>query len=586
VAVEFPPHVLREYALIADGERGALVGPRGDVCWLCAPRWDDLPVCAAMVGGEGCYAVTPTSRYVWGGYYEPGTLVWRSRWVTGDGVVECREALAFPGERHRAVLLRRVLAVDGDARVRVALELAGLRDAHRSPAGVWTGRLAGGVWWRWSGAGGGRTAGPPQADPDGALTVELAVPAGGHHDLVLELGGGDPDGPPPEPDAAWRATECAWRHEVPPLRTLAARDAGQAYAVLRGLTSAGGGMVAAATTSLPERSEAGRNYDYRYVWIRDQCYAGRAAATAGGLPLLDNSVRFVADRLLADGPGLRPAYTVDGGRVPDERALGVPGYPGGSDVIGNQANRQFQLDAFGEALDLFAVAACHDRLTDDGRRAARVAARAIAARWQEPDAGIWELEDRPWTHSRLCCAAGLRQLARYAPSRAEAADWTGLADTIVADTSLHAVHPSGRWQRAPDDPRLDGALLLAALRGAVPAGDPRTLATLTGYVRELTEDGYAYRFRHDDRPLGEAEGAFLLCGFVLSLACWQQGDTLAAHRWFERHRAACGPAGLFSEEYDVRQRQLRGNLPQAFVHALLLECAATLADRDSTDYEP
>jgi alpha,alpha-trehalase len=388
------------------------------------------------------------------------------------------------------------------------------------------------------------------------------------------------------PGEAWRATGEAWRREVPRVKAVAQRDARHAYAVLRGLTGSGGGTVAAATASLPERAEAGRNYDYRYVWIRDQCYAGRAAAAAGGLPLLDGSVRFVAERVLADGPGLRPAYTVDGGRVPDERALGMPGYPGGADVVGNQANRQFQLDAFGEALGLFAVAAEHDRLTPDGMRAARTAAQAVAARWQQPDAGIWELEDRPWTHSRLCCAAGLRQLARYAPGRLEAADWTGLADTIVADTTRWAVHPSGRWQRAPDDPRTDGALLLAGLRGAVPGDDPRTLATLSGYVAELTEDGYAYRFRHDDRPLGDAEGAFLLCGFILALACWQQGDVLAAHRWFERHRTACGPAGLLSEEYDVRQRQLRGNLPQAFVHALLLECAATLTDREPSRYEP
>jgi hypothetical protein len=581
VTLDFPPHVLREYALIADGERGALVGPRGDVCWLCAPRWDSPPVCAALIGGDGAYAVTPVDSYVWGGYYEPGTLIWRSRWVTNDGITECREALAFPGDPDRTVLLRRIQPVDGDAHVRVTLSLARGKDAHREADGSWTGALADGLRWRWTGTGQGRVVGS-----DDELSVELVVPSGKHHDLVLELGPGEPTGRPPVPDEAWRATEDAWRREVPTVRAVAVRDARHAYAVMRGLTSSGGGMVAAVTASLPERSEAGRNYDYRYVWIRDQCYAGRAAAVAGGFPLLDSSVRFVSERLLDDGPGLRPAYTVDGGRVPDERSLGMPGYPGGSDVVGNQANRQFQLDAFGEALGLFAIAAGHDRLTDDGLRAARTAVEAIASRWQEPDSGIWELEDRPWTHSRLSCAAGLRQLAEHAPTRTEAADWTGLADTIVADTTRWAVHPSGRWQRAPDDPRADGALLLPGLRGAIPRDDPRTLATLAGYVAELTDDGFAYRFRHDDNPLDEDEGAFLLCGFFLALACWQQGDVLAAHRWFERSRTACGPAGLFSEEYDVRQRQLRGNLPQAFVHALLLESAVTLAGREPSRYEP
>ncbi|MFF0326613.1 glycoside hydrolase family 15 protein [Nonomuraea angiospora] len=149
---------------------------------------------------------------------------------------------------------------------------------------------------------------------------------------------------------------------------------------------------------------------------------------------------------------------------------------------------------------------------------------------------------------------------------------------MVAETAAHATHPSGRWQRTPDDPRLDGALLLPAIRGAVPAGDPRSRRTLDAYLAALTEDGYAYRFRHDDRPLGETEGAFLLCGFLVALATHQQGDVPAALRWFERNRAACGPAGLPSEEYDVTQRRLRGNLPQAFVHALLLECAARLKE--------
>src|SRR5205085_5951650 len=141
-------------------------------------------------------------------------------------------------------------------------------------------------------------------------------------------------------------------------------------------TSAGGGMVAAATTSLPERARAGRSYDYRYVWIRDQCYAGQAAATAGAPALVDDAVRFVAERLLADGPGLKPAYTVSGGPVPDERRLGLPGYPGGSDIVGNRANRQFQLDAFGEALLLFAAADRLDRLGAAGWDAAETAAAA------------------------------------------------------------------------------------------------------------------------------------------------------------------------------------------------------------------
>ena len=109
-------------------------------------------------------------------------------------------------------------------------------------------------------------------------------------------------------------------------------------------------------------------------------------------PLLDDAVRFVADRLLADGPHLKPAYTIDRRSVPDERQLDLPGYPGGTDIVGNWVNQQFQLDAFGEALLLFAAAAGHDHLDADGWRAAETAAAAIEQRWHEPDAGIWEID--------------------------------------------------------------------------------------------------------------------------------------------------------------------------------------------------
>src|SRR6478609_8472088 len=102
-AARFLPQTLRQYALLADGERGALIGPHGNIVWLCAPTWDSDAVFTALLGGQASYAITPTEPYVWGGYYEPGTLIWRSRWVTQHGIIESREALAFPGDPHRTV---------------------------------------------------------------------------------------------------------------------------------------------------------------------------------------------------------------------------------------------------------------------------------------------------------------------------------------------------------------------------------------------------------------------------------------------------------------------------------------------------
>lgn len=569
------PHVLRGYALIADGERGALVGQRGDLAWMCAPRWDSDAVFATLLGDTSAYTVEPEGHhYVWGGYYEPDTLIWRSRWVTGSGVVECRDALAAPADDAVAVVLRRIVAVAGDAAVTLSLTPAAgfgrdrARDLHCTD-GRWTMRC-GDTRLRWSGA--------PDARPHGdGLAATVHLPAGRHLDLVLEIAVGELPARPPDAPAAWQATERFWRAEVPEIRgTLADRDAGHAYAVLRGLTSRHGGMVAAATTSLPERARRRRNYDYRYSWIRDQCLAGQAIAAGGAYPLLDTAVDFVDARLRADGADLKPAYRVGGGRVPDERQVDLPGYPGGAVTCGNWVNEQFQLDAFGEALLLFAAADRHDRLDRGHWRAVEIAAAAIEQRWDDPDAGIWELDDAWWTHSRLICVAGLRAVARAAPPR-QAARWSTLADQLLAATTARCLDPAtGRWRRTPTDRRPDAALLLPALRGALPPDDPRSLRTLAAIRADLARDGYLYRYRHGDRPLAEEEGAFLLCGQLMALAEHRIGNEVEAVRWFERGRAACGPPGLFTDEFDVRQRQLRGNIPQAFVHALLFETAHRL----------
>ncbi|MFV0137440.1 glycoside hydrolase family 15 protein [Streptomyces sp. HMX87] len=568
-----PPWVLREYAVLADGERGAVVDPEGRIVWLCAPRWHSDAVFSALIGGAGHFTVEPVDPWhVWGGSYEEGTLIRASRWVTADAVIECREALALPSRPDRLVLLRRMRVRRGTARLRMDLDPRPGFGRGRMPGP----RLTDGVW---TAEGGGlrlRLAGAAEARwrPGAGARGELLLREGETHDLVLELAERR-ETEPLDADALWRSTEREWPRAVPDCSRLAApRDARHAYAVLRGLTSASGGMVAAATTSLPERANSGRNYDYRYAWLRDQCYAGLAVAAHGPHQLLDEAVRFVADRVLADGDAVHPAYTVDGRPVGAERSVRLPGYPGGSDLIGNRAAEQFQLDTFGEVLQLFAAAAGHDRLTADAERAAAVAVDAVERNWLRPDAGLWELEQRWWTHSRLSVVAGLRRMAGVLPGRAgrRCAD---LADAVYRETRRRCLTAEGHWRRAADDDGAEAALLVPLARGGLP-DDEGGAATRAFIASRLAEDGYLYRFEHPGQRLGEAEGAFLLCGFFMALATRRLGDRAGAFRWFERTRAACGPSGLFAEEYDVLQRQLRGNLPQAFVHALLLECAVRL----------
>jgi GH15 family glucan-1,4-alpha-glucosidase len=574
------PHVLREYALVADGERGALIGPQGEYSWLCAPRWESDAVFSTLVGGTGSYAVTPREQFVWGGYYEPRSLIWRSRWVTQSAIAECREALAFPGDPHRIVILRQIHVLSGDVELDVRLAPAAqfgrrhLRDLHRDEAGRWTART-GPLRLRWSGAAEASVVGDGEADRHIAMTMTLHE--GDTHDLVLEISDGELPTEPVGAAAAWTETEMAWEDAMPRLGPMAAeRDSELSYAVMRGMTSAGGGMVAASTMSLPERADEGANYDYRYVWIRDQCYAGIAVAADGPHPLLDHALAFVSERLLADGPKLMPAYTTAGQPVPREQKLDLPGYPGGHDILGNHVRDQFQFDTFGETLTLFAAAARHERLTSEHRAAAKVAIDAIGENLQRADSGIWELNENRWAHSRLACAAGLRAAAAYGLGDRGRSQLSAMADTIVADVSSDCLHPGGRWQRAPNDSRVDAALLLPAIRGALPADDPRSKATYRAVQRDLCRDYYVYRFR-PEQGLGSTDSAFLLCGFLMAMAALQQNEIIEAARFFERNRAACGPPGLYSEEYDIRQRQMRGNLPQAFVHAAMFEASSALA---------
>ncbi len=304
----------------------------------------------------------------------------------------------------------------------------------------------------------------------------------------------DSERPRLDPGDLWAATEREWRRAVPDCSALAApRDARHAYAVLRGLTSSAGGMVAAVTTSLPERANTGRSYDYRFAWLRDQCYAGLAVAAHGPHELLDSAVAFTADRIPADGDAVRPAYTVTGEPMPREHALPLPGYPGGSDRIGNEAATQFQLDTFGEALQLFAAAARHNPLAPEAEAAVRVAVDAVERRWPEPDAGLWELENRWCTHSRLSVVCGLRRIAEVLPGK-DSRRCADMADTVLAETRRRCLHPDGYWRRAADDDGPEAALLVPLARGCADADDSSAALTRARIEDTLAQDGYLYRF--------------------------------------------------------------------------------------------
>ena len=363
-----------------------------------------------------------------------------------------------------------------------------------------------------------------------------------------------PAEPPDAGEAVAAPPSGAGRRRSRPLDdSLAPRDARHACAVLRGLTSAGGGMVAAATTSLPERAEQGRNYDYRYAWIRDQCYAGQAAAAAGPDALLDNAVRFVTRAAARGRPrSSNPAYTVTAERSPTSGGCDLPGYPGGSDIVGNWVNKQFQLDAFGEALLLLAAADRHDRLDADGWRAAGSRSTRSRNAGTEPDAGIWEIEPPALDAQPPDLRRRPARRGRAAARRPAAGDGPGWPHASLAGHRRRRVHPVGRWQRAPDDSRVDAALLLPAIRGAAAAGRPAHAGdaarrTQPSSPRTVTPTGSGMTSGRWATPRARS----CCAGSSWRWHCTSRASEIDAARWFERNRAACGPPGLFAEEYDV-----------------------------------
>ena len=382
--------------------------------------------------------------------------------------------------------------------------------------------------------------------------------------------------PPPDPDRPGTATEDAWSRAVPATRGTdrppgrPARLRGAARAHQRRRRDGRRGHMC-----LPERA-GGRNYDYRYAWIRDQCYAGQAVGRRRRRPAAGRRGplhRRTAPRRRA---AAQPAYTVDGGPVPDERTLDLPGYPGGGDKVGNWVNDQFQLDASARCCCCSPPPPRQDRLDARDWRAVadhRRRHRDSAARSRRRDVGARQPLVGPLPTHLRGRAARRRGHAPAGGGRRLEQRWP----THPRQRARDCLHPTGRGSALPTTPRVDAALLLPAIRGALPAETRATVATLRSRPRELAHDGYVYRFRQTNGRW-QAEGAFLLCGFIIALALHQRADEAEAMRWFERNRAACGPPGLLAEEYDVAQRQLRGNLPQAFVHALLLEAAHRLGE--------
>ncbi len=348
-----------------------------------------------------------------------------------------------------------------------------------------------------------------------------------------------------------------------------------------------GAICAAATMSLPEHLGGIRNWDYRYCWPRDAAMSAAALVRLGNtgvaVKLLDWIVGVVDT--LESPDRLRPIYTVTGSMLgPEGEIAELLGYGDSKPVrIGNAASHQVQLDVFGPIVDL--VALLIERggsVTPQYWRLVEAMVHAVAARWNEPDHGIWEIRGpkRHHVHSRVMCWWAVDRaiaVADHLLGRARP-DWAHLRDTIKEDVLTHGWNEeAGAYTTAYGDLSLDAATLWIGITGLTPPTDPRFLKTIEAIEKHLVRDDLVYRYLCDDGLPG-IEGAFLICTTWLVEAYTLVGRHDDARRVLSRVAALAGPTGLLTEEYDPTYKIALGNFPQAYSHLGVLSAAVRLRD--------
>ncbi len=352
-----------------------------------------------------------------------------------------------------------------------------------------------------------------------------------------------------------------------------------------------GAIVAAMTTSLPEAADSGRNWDYRYCWLRDGYFVVNALNRLGTTHTMERYLGYIVN-IAADAAGrpLQPVYRIDGRADLEERIEpALPGYRGMGPVrVGNQAYRQVQHDSYGSAV----LAATHvffdRRLTRRGdealfRRLEPLGELAVAHH-DQPDAGLWELRGsaRVHTYSAVMCWAACDRLARIADHLGlaeRAAYWSGHARIIHAVVCRRAwSERRGAFVASFDGDTMDASLLLLAELGFLAADDPRFAATVEAIATELKRGDFIFRYVEQD-DFGEPENAFLVCTFWYINALAAIGRKDEARALFEKMLAARNRHGLLAEHIDTRTGELWGNFVQTYSMVGLINSAIRLSVR-------
>ena len=583
--------LIEDYAVVGDTMTAALVARDGSIDWLCLPRFDSGACFARLLGTEdhGRWLLRPAGEVTSSARrYLPGSLVLETTWETPDGGVRVLDFMPVRGEH--ADVVRIVEGVRGA--VRMTTELVVRFDYGRTVP--WVRRHDDGVLSLVAGPDALYLATPVETHGENLRTVgEFAVRAGERVPFVLVWDfSHHPRPEPPDPEESLRHTldhwaewtgRCGYEGEW-------AEIVQRSLITLKALTYAPtGGIVAAATTSLPEHVGGVRNWDYRYCWLRDATFTLQALTVAGYTDEAAAWRDWLLRAVAGDVAELQTMYGVAGERRLPEWEVGwLPGYEGSRPVrIGNAAVDQFQLDVYGEVMDA---------LHQNGRAGVghaeaswafqRELLRYLTGAWREPDEGIWEVRGprRHFTHSKVMAWVAFDRAVKAVESfgrEGPVDEWRAVRDEIHADVCAHGYDAArGSFVQSYGATGLDAALLLIPLVGFLPASDPRVAGTVAAIEAELCEDGLVHRYRtaetQDGLPPGE--GAFLACSFWLVDNLTLLGRRAEAETLFRRLVSLANDVGLLSEEYDVRAGRQLGNFPQAFSHVALVNSAYLLAD--------
>ena len=582
---------IEDYGLIGDCETAALVGRDGSIDWLCWPAFDSDACFAGLLGthrhGRWLMApaeeVTKTSRRYW-----DNTLILETRFDTANGTVALIDFM--PPRGNASDVVRLVRGVSG--RVKIMMQLV-IRFGFGADI-PWVKRTEDGAVLAICGQDMTVLRTPVETRGEELTTVaDFWVSEGETIPFVLTYGPSHLPVPKPiNPADALQATEefwtewcshCTYEGEY---RDLVMRS----LITLKALTyEPTGGIVAAPTTSLPEKLGGARNWDYRFCWLRDATFTLLALMNSGYTEEASAWHNWLLRAAAGSPANMQIMYGIKGERRLLEWEAGwLPGYEGAQPVrVGNAAHAQLQLDVYGELMDAFHQSRVAKLKLDDGTWDLECAVlEHLAEVWDQPDHGIWERrgDGKHYVSSKVMTWVAFDRAIKSVEKfgfDAPVERWRTLRDEICRDVCDRGFDArQNAFIESYGSQLLDASILMLPAVGFLPASDPRVLGTIAAIEKHMMRDGFV--LRHDPRDISDEqqpiEGAFLACSLWLADAHVLAGEIDKAQALFDRVVTVANDLGLLAEEYDSGAERQTGNFPQALTHIALINTAHNLSD--------